>query len=79
MAEIGYKEYRLLGKVVRKIEENSEETIDLLRGTGLGGVGRETLEQLWNAFNQMEQMNLPQVKSEVGGPALEVVPIAIFI
>ena len=79
MAEIGYKEYRLLGKVVRKIEQDSEETIDLLRGTGLGGVGREALEQLWNAFNQMEQMNLPQVKPEISGPALEVVPIAIFI
>jgi hypothetical protein len=79
MAEIGYKEYRLLGKVVRKIEQDSQETIDLLRGTGLGGVGRETLEQLWNAFNQIEQMNLPQVKSEISGPALEVVPIAIFI
>ncbi|MBC7078813.1 MAG: hypothetical protein H5T92_11005, partial [Synergistales bacterium] len=77
MAEISYKEYRLLGKVVRKID--SEKTIDLLRGTGLGGVGRETLKQLWNAFNQMEQMNIPQLKSEISGPALEVVPIAIFI
>lgn len=79
MAEIAYKEYRLLGKVVRKIERDASETIDLLRGTGLGGVGREILEQLWNALNQMEKMNLPQVKSEVGGPALEVVPIAVYI
>ncbi|ABU59736.1 hypothetical protein Rcas_3691 [Roseiflexus castenholzii DSM 13941] len=46
MAEIAYKEYRLLGKVVRKIEQGSDETVDLLRGTALGGVGRETLEQL---------------------------------
>jgi hypothetical protein len=37
MTEIEHKEYRLLGKVVRKIEEGSDETIDLLRGTGLGG------------------------------------------
>jgi len=79
MAEISYKEYRLLGKIVRKIEQNSKDTIDLLRGTALGGVGREHLEQLWNAFNQMEQMNLPRVKPEISGPALEVVPIAIFI
>jgi len=79
MAEISYKEYRLLDKVVRKIEQDSEETIDLLRGTGLGGVRREVLEQLWTTFNQMEQMNLPQVQSEIVGPALEVVPIAIFI
>jgi len=79
MTEIGHKEYCLLGKVVRKIEGGPEEAIDLLRGTGLGGIGKETLDELWNAFNQMEEMNLPQVKSEIGGPALEVVPIAIFI
>lgn len=79
MAEIAHKEYRLLGKVVRKIEQDSSETIDLLRGTALGGVGRETLEQLWDALNQIEQMNLPQVRSEVSGPALEVVPIAVYI
>ena len=79
MTEISHKEYRLLGKVVRKIEEDAEEAIDLLRGTGLGGIGRETLDKLWNSFNQMEGMNLPEVRSEVSGPALEVVPIAIFI
>lgn len=73
------KEYRLLGKVVRKIEEGSQETIDLLRGTGLGGVGQEALEELWGTLNQMEGMNLPEVRSEIGGRALEVVPIAIFV
>lgn len=30
MAELAYKEYRLLGKVVRKIEQDSGETVDLL-------------------------------------------------
>jgi len=79
MAELTYKEYRLLGKVVRKIEQDSGETIDLLRGTALGGVGREFLEQLWDALNKMERMNLPKVKSELSGPALEIVPIAIYI
>ena len=79
MTEIAHKEYRLLGKVVRKIEEGSQETIDLLRGTGLGGVGREALEELWGTLNQMEGMNLPEVRSEIGGRALEVVPIAIFV
>lgn len=79
MTEISHKEYCLLGKVVRKIEGGSGQAIDLLRGTGLGGIRKETLDDLWNAFNQMEGMNLPQVKAEIGGPALEVVPIAIFI
>lgn len=69
----------MLGKVVRKLEQGSGETIDLLRGTALGGVGRESLEQLWNALNQMEQMNFPQVKPEIDGPALEIVPVAVYI
>jgi hypothetical protein len=79
MTEIAHKEYRLLGKVVRKIEKDSEDSIDLLRGTGLSGVGRDTLNNLLIPFNQLEGMNLPEIKSEVMGPALEIVPIAIFI
>jgi hypothetical protein len=79
MTEIEHKEYRLLGKVVRKIEEDSGETIDLLRGTGLGGVGKDTLENLLKSFNKLDGMNLPKVKTEITGPALEIVPIAIFI
>jgi hypothetical protein len=79
MTEIEHKEFRLLGKVVRKIEEDSEETIDLLRGTGLGGIGKDTLDTLLVSFNQIEGMNLPEVKTDVRGPALEIVPIAIFV
>lgn len=78
MTEISHKEYRLLGKVVRKIDEGGE-VIDLLRGTGLGGIGKEMLGELWRILNQMEGMNLSEVTSEVSGPAVEVVPIAIFI
>lgn len=79
MAEVAHKEYRLLGKVVRKIESSSDEGIDLLRGTGLGGVGEEMLDRILGGFNQMEGMNLPEVSSNVPGPALEVVPIAIYV
>ena len=79
MTEISHKEYRLFGKVVRKIEKETNESIDLLRGTGLGGMGKDILDELWNAFNQIEGMNLPKIESEIFGPALEVVPIAIFV
>lgn len=78
MAEVAHREYRLLGKVVRKVEDQNG-SIDLLRGTGLGGVGRELLDQFLAAFNQAEGMNLPQVKTEILGPALEIVPIAIYV
>ena len=79
MTEIAHKELRVLGKVVRKIENDSEETIDLLRGTGLGGIGKSALDNLLTSFNQMEDMNLPLVKVDVQGPALDVIPIAVFV
>ena len=79
MTEIEHKEYRLLGKVVRKIEEDSGESIDLLRGTGLGGIDRDMIGTLFSAFNQIDNMDLPEVKPDVFGPALEIVPIAIFV
>ncbi len=79
MREISYKEYHLLGKVVRKLEEVPDESIDLLLGTGLGGVGEEALEKLITAFDQIPGMNLPKISTKVGGPALEIIPIAIFV
>lgn len=79
MTEIEHKEYRLLGKVVRKLEAGSGETIDLLRGTGLGGMKREKLMELFGAFSNIEGMNLPEIETELQSPALEVVPIAIFV
>jgi hypothetical protein len=79
ITEITYREYRLLGKVVRKIEQQSAESIELLQGTALGGIDKGHLEKLWNALNDNGEFNLPKVKSEIYGPALEVNPIAIYI
>jgi hypothetical protein len=79
MIEISHREYRLLGKVVRKIEADSDEFVDLLLGTGLGGIGREVLEELVNALAQAPGMNLPEIETQIAGPALEIVPIAIFV
>lgn len=79
MTEISYKEYRLLGKVVQVVETGSDEPIDLLLGTGLGGIGKETIVELVSSFADMPGMNLPQVETEITGPAVEVVPVAIFV
>jgi hypothetical protein len=79
MAEIAFKEYKILGKIVRKIEPSSEESIDLLSGTGLGGIGRDSLSKLLGGLGDLEGMDLPPVVTEIAGPSLEVVPIAVFI
>lgn len=79
MTEISYKEYRLVGKVVRKVERDADETIDLLMGTGFGGIGKEVLAQLIASLNELPALNLPQIQTEITGPALEIVPISVFV
>lgn len=78
MTELSYKEFRLLGKVARKLSNN--EHIDLLRGTGLGGIGEENLRQFLDAFKaQTVGLNIPKFEYKINGPALEIVPIAIYV
>ncbi|MGB2694577.1 MAG: hypothetical protein WBD55_05250 [Dehalococcoidia bacterium] len=79
MTELAHNEYFLLGKVVRKITDPGSGTIPLLRGTALGGVGDDTLSQLSGALNEIEGMDLPKVETKVNAPALQVVPIAIYV
>lgn len=79
LTEISYKEYRLLGKVVRKIETRQDSAVDLLQGTGLGGIGKDTVKELVNAFSQLPGMNLPEIETEIRGPVLEIIPIAVFV
>lgn len=79
MTEIANREYRMLGKIVRKIETGSTDRIDMLAGTGLGGIGRDAISQMAGAFSAMPGMNMPQIETEILGPALELVPVAVFI
>lgn len=79
LTEISHKEYRVLGKVVRKITEKSERSINLLPGTVFDGMGKEIFEVFQNSINSLEQFDLPQIQMAIHAPALEVIPIAIYV
>lgn len=79
LSEVSNKQYYLLGKVVRKIDSQEDDTIDLLQGTALSGMGDETLQQFTSSLSEIPGMNIPPVNTKVSGPALEIVPIAIFV
>ena len=64
---------------MRKVEKESGEYIDLLTGTGLGGISKDTIGQFVDAFAQMPGTNMPEIETEINGPALEIVPIAVFV
>jgi hypothetical protein len=80
MSEIIDGEFRVLGKVTRVISEGSEETINLLRKTSFGRFQRQIIDQLTKHFSGATDvgLNFPQMDTEIAGPAIQVIPIAIF-
>jgi hypothetical protein len=79
MTEIYQKEFFLLGKVVRKVEPEEGQPISLLTGTVLGSLGDSIVHKIVDALRSMPDMNLPDIRTEIDGPALEIVPIAVYV
>jgi len=73
-------EFRVLGKVIRVIGSGSEDTINLLRKTSFGRFDRNIIDQLASAFVGVKEagINFPEFITEIQGPALQIIPIAIF-
>jgi hypothetical protein len=74
-------EYTVLGKIVKVISPDSEETISPLRKTSLGKAS-PLVEQLVSSLAAIQTpgINLPKtIETELSGPVIQVVPIAIFM
>jgi hypothetical protein len=80
LAEIVDGEFRVLGKVIRVVMPDSDEPINLLRKTTFGRFDRKIFDQLSQALAGMEAAGLRSTEliTEIEGPALLVIPIAIF-
>jgi hypothetical protein len=81
MREISHREFRLLGKVVQKLSEEKDDSIELLQGTGLGTLNEPLLNQITDLMNQMQTqgVKLPKVVTKIAAPAMQVIPIAIYV
>ena len=79
LTEVSHKEYHLLGKVARKIEANGEDSIDLLSDSALKGMADSVLPQMVEVISTLPGLTIPKVETRIQGPALEIVPIAIFV
>lgn len=75
MVELAWREYRTLARVVGKIEQ-SDPGIDLIRDTGLGIIDDAQISQLTTS---LQIGNLPQLETKIAGPALQILPIAIYV
>lgn len=78
-AELPYGEFKMLGKVVRKIE-GDDEGIDLLQGSALN-FSEEVIEGFVDSIKTLTKdgFPIPKLFTNVNSPALQVIPVAVFI
>ena len=71
-------EFRVLGKVVRVA--SSDESINLLRKTTFNRFDRSMIDQLTAGFHDsaISGLSFPELTTEIQGPSIQVIPIAIF-
>ena len=74
-------QFTVIGKAVRVVKDGSGNSIDLLRGTQLGMFQQQLIDTLPAAFAAMGQSGLEPraLVTRIEGPALQLVPIAIYI
>ncbi len=80
MADLVDGEFTVVGKVIRHLE-NESESINLLRKEFVGSVNEQSIRPLIESFQTPELtvfMNVPTLEVQIHGPAIHVIPIAIF-
>lgn len=79
VSEILGGHFKVLGKVISICKDESE-SIDLLRKTTLSSLSEELLTEMFSSFenDNMKQFNLPELKTKIHGPAVIVIPVAIY-
>ena len=79
VSEIIGGHFKVLGKVI-SICKNETENIDLLRKTSLSILSENLLSEIFSGFktDEMQQFNLPDLKTQIKGPAVIVIPVAIY-
>lgn len=70
-------EFRVIGKVTKVVKE--ADTINLTRRTVIGAAGSDVAENMINAVTESDDFNLNVANPIVNGPAIQILPMAIFI
>lgn len=73
-------EFCILGKVTNVLI-GKRYKIDLLQKTSFRSLDENVIEKITDAFNntQVKDINIPKVSTKIEAPAIQILPIAIFI
>ncbi len=80
MSDLVDGEFKVIGKVIRSIGD-SGESINLIRKAALSRLPRPLLEQVITQLSLLglqQGFDIPELVMEVEGPAIQVIPIAIY-
>lgn len=79
ISEILGGHFKVLGKVIA-ICEDETESINLLRKTTLPILPIDLLTEMFSGFQNenTKPFNLPELKPQISGPAVIVIPVAIY-
>lgn len=79
ISEILGGRFKVLGKVIA-ICRDETESIDLLRKTTLSVLSENMIAEMFSGFKNDEanQFSLPELKTKIKGPAVIVIPVAIY-
>jgi hypothetical protein len=80
LSDLADGEFSVFGKVIRVLEEDSKEKINLLRKTSLSKINDALLNQMFSGFQNLEEGGLENADfdKEVNPPVIQVIPISIF-
>lgn len=80
MSDLVDGQFKVIGKVVKSVE-NDTESISLLRKTALSKMPSSLLSQMLgslSALSSEQGFSVPKMEWEVNGPAIQILPIAIY-
>lgn len=79
ISEILGGHFKVLGKVIA-ICKDEKENVDLLRKTTLSIFPIDQITEIFSGFQNsgIKQFNLPELKTQIPGPAVIVIPVAIY-
>lgn len=79
VSEILGGHFKVLGKVIAICRDDAE-SIDLLRKTALSAFSEKALSEMISGFKdeELSEFNLPELKTTITGPAVIVIPVAIY-
>lgn len=80
MSDLADGKFHVVGKIIRSFEDKNE-SINLIRKTALSKMPQNIKDQFFEVLSKLgieQGFNIPDLRWEISGPAIQIIPIAIY-